>query len=149
MTCALGRARPGPGMHAQATFLITLLTDTEFKLWDSFAQNKTSEISKIGLSGILGLLCAVQHVGNFKNARSEILELLGAEPNVGNLQKHTFSDNSGAPVRRTKRRKSQNMHFQKFCGSCTQNKTPKISKLALAEILGFLCAEQNVGNVNR
>ena len=53
------------------------------KFWDSCAQNKTSEISKNKFSGIVGLLCA--------------------EQNVRNLNKCTFN-NSGTPVRRTKRR---------------------------------------------
>ena len=61
--------------------------------WDSCAQNKTSKISKKRLSGIMGLLCAEQSVGNLKEC--------------------TFR-NSGTPVRRTKRRKSQNIHFQKL-----------------------------------
>ena len=51
---------------------------------------------------------------------------LRAEQNVRNLKKCTFR-NSGTPVRRTRRRKSQ------------QN--------ALSGILGFLCAEQTVGNL--
>ena len=34
------------------------------EFWDSCAQNKTSDISKNGLSGILALLCAEQDVGN-------------------------------------------------------------------------------------
>ena len=37
------------------------------ELWDSCAQNKTSEISKSELSRIMGLLCAEQNVVNFKN----------------------------------------------------------------------------------
>ena len=55
------------------------------EIWDSCAQNKTSEISKDGLSLILGLLCA--------------------EQDVGNLKKCTFT-NSGTSVRRTRLRKS-------------------------------------------
>ena len=77
------------------------------EFWDSRAQNKTSEISKNALSGILGLL--------------------GAEQDVGNLKKCTFRA-SGTPVRRTRRRKSQKMHFQGFWDSCAQNKTSEISK---------------------
>ena len=78
------------------------------EFWDSCAQNKTSEISKNQLPEILGLLCA--------------------EQDVGNLKKCIFW-NSGTPVRRTRRRKSQNMHFQKLCDSWAQNKTSEISKL--------------------
>ena len=40
------------------------------EFWDSCAQNKASEISKNGLSGILGLLCAEQDVGNLKKCIS-------------------------------------------------------------------------------
>ena len=56
------------------------------EFWDSCAQNKTSGISTTALSGILGLLCA--------------------EQNVGNLKQMTVR-NSGTPVRRTKRRKAR------------------------------------------
>ena len=81
---------------------------TDFQeFWDSCAQNKTSEISKTALSGILGLLCA--------------------EQNVGNLKKCSFM-NSGTPVRRTRRRKSQEMDCREFWDSCAQNRTSEISK---------------------
>ena len=77
------------------------------EFWDSSAQNKTSEISQNALSGILGLLCAEQDVGNLKkmhilefwdscaqnktskiskNALSGIMGLLCAEQDVGNLK---------------------------------------------------------------
>ena len=56
------------------------------ELWDSCAQNETSYISKMWLSGILGLPCA--------------------EQNVRNLKKCTFR-NYGTPVRRTTRQKYQ------------------------------------------
>ena len=36
--------------------------------------------------------------------------------------------NSGTPVRSTRRRKSQKMHFQEFWDSCAQNKASEISK---------------------
>ena len=58
--------------------------------WDSCAQNKTSEISRNALSGVLGLLCAEQDVGNLKKCTSR---------------------NYGTPVRSTERRKSQKLHF--------------------------------------
>ena len=81
------------------------------KFWDYCAQNKMSEISKNALSGILGLLCAEQDVGNTKmdfqefcrqnkasevskNALPGILGLLCAEQDVGNLKKCIFR-NSG------------------------------------------------------
>ena len=70
-------------------------------------QNKPSEISNNALLGIPGLLCA--------------------EQDVGNLKKWTFR-NFGTPVRRTKRRTSQTMHFQNFWDSCAQNRTSEISK---------------------
>ena len=93
------------------------------ELWDSSAQNKTSEISKTTLPGILRLLCADQNVGNLKKCTFRISRTL---------------------LRRPKRRKSRKLHFQEFWDSCAQNNTSEISKNVLAEILGFLCAEQNV-----
>ena len=39
------------------------------------------------------------------------------------------------------------MHFQKRWDSGSQNNMSEISKHALSEILGPLCAEQNVGNL--
>ena len=131
MTCALGRARPwtGPRDPGPGPFLITLLAGAEFKFWDSCAQNKSSEISskatfrnsgtpvrrithgtsqKHALSQIMGLLCAEQNVGNLnKNALSECMGLLCAEQNVGNLR---------------------SMHFQKFWDSCAQNRKSEVSK---------------------
>ena len=98
------------------------------ELWDSCAQNKTSEISAIVLSDILGLLCAEQHVGNFKMC--------------------TFK-NSGTPVRRTKRRKSQKMDFPEFWDSSAQNKPSEISKNALSGSPGLLGAEQDVVNLKK
>ena len=112
---------------------------------DSCAQKKTSEISTNGLSGILGLLCAEQDVGNLKNC--------------------TFW-NYGTPVRRTDRRKSQQLHFHELWGSCAQNKTSEISKMDIGDfwdscaqnkgseisksgIMGLLCADQNVGNLTK
>ena len=56
---------------------------------------------------------------------------------------------SGNPVRRAKRQKCQTMHFQDFWGSCAQNKTSEIPKNARSGILGLLCAEQNVRNLNK
>ena len=57
------------------------------KLWDSAAQNKTSEISNNARSELLGLQIAVQNVGNIKNALSEIIGLWFAEQDVGNVTK--------------------------------------------------------------
>ena len=112
------------------------------KLWDSRAQNKTSELSTNVRSRIMGLLWVEQNVGHLqKTALSRILGLLCADQDVGNLNKCT-SKNYGTPVRKTKRHKSQKMHFQEFWDSCMLNKASEISKNAL---LG--CAEQNVGNL--
>ena len=118
------------------------------EFWDSCAQNRTSEITKTWLSGIMGLLCADQDVGNIKNGLSGILGLLGAEQDVGNLKKCT-SKSSGIPVRRTRRRKFQKLHFQEFYDSCAQTKTSEISKNALTKIVELLRAEQDVGNFKR
>ena len=82
-----------------------------------------------------------------KNALSEIMGLLCVEQNVRNIEKCTFRY-SGTPVRRTRRRRSQKMHFREFWDSCAQNRTSEISKNALPIILGLLCAEQDVGNLN-
>ena len=69
------------------------------------------------------------------------------EKNVGNFKKCTFR-NSATLMRRTKRRKSQDMHFQEFWESCAQNKTSNISEHAVSIILGLLCAEKySVGNL--
>ena len=65
--------------------------------------------------------------------------LLCAEQNVGNLKQCTFRKSgtqSGTPARRTKRRKSQRVHFQKFWGSCAQNKRRKSRKLHFQEFWG-------------
>ena len=96
--------------------------------WDSCAQNKTSEIPRNALSGILGLLCAEQNVENIKQALLRILGHLCAEQNVGNIKNCTFR-NSGTPVRKTERRK----HQQDACSG----------------ILGLFCAEKNVVNLNK
>ena len=74
--------------------------------------------------------------------------LLCAEQGVGNLKNWTFG-NSGTPVRRTRRRKSQQMHFQKLWESCAHEKNVGISNDVLSGILGFLCAEQNRENFKK
>ena len=79
------------------------------------------------------------------NNLSQAASLPGAELF---LKERTFR-NSGAPVRRTGRRRSQKMDLQEFWHSCAQNKTSEIPKTALSQILGLLCAEQDVGNVNK
>ena len=94
------------------------------------------------------LLCAEENVGNLKNALSGIQGLLCAEQDVENLKKCTFR-NSGTPVRRTRRQKSQKMHFREFWDSCARSKTSEISENALSGILGLLCAEQDVGNFKK
>ena len=55
--------------------------------------------------------------------------------------------NSGTPVRRTKRRTTQQMHVHKFWGSGSQDNTLKISTNALSEIRGLQFAEHSVGNL--
>ena len=76
----------------------------------------------------------------------ELWDSCAQEKNVGNIKICTFRK-YGIPVRRTKRQKSQKMDFQDFWDSCALNKTSYISNNALSEILGLLCAEQNVGNL--
>ena len=56
------------------------------EFWDSCAQNRTSDMSNIALSGTLELLCAEQDAENLKIALSGILGLLCAEHNVRNLK---------------------------------------------------------------
>ena len=73
---------------------------------------------------------------------------LCAEQEVENLKTCTFR-NSGTPVRRTKRQTSQKMHVHNFWDSSAQNKTPEISTLVLSYIMGLLCAEQNVRNLEK
>ena len=77
----------------------------------------------------MGLLCAKQNIGKLKYCTLRI---------------------SGTAVCRTKDRKSQqNTYFQMLRDSCAQNKTLEISNTAISEILGLLCAEQDVGNLNQ
>ena len=92
---------------------------------DSCAQNKTSEIWKNACLGLMGLLCAEQNVRNLKNSLSGTPGLLCAEENVGILKQWTFS-NSGTPVRRTKRQKSQKMDVQELWDSCAQTNASEI-----------------------
>ena len=96
--------------------------------WDSCEQNRTSEISKYALSRILGLLCAEQNVGNLKQCTVR---------------------NSGTPVRRTKRRKSQNNGLSIILGLLCAEQNVGQSTVALSEIRGLLCAEQNVGYLKK
>ena len=137
------------------------------EFWDSCAQNRTSEISKTALSGILGLLCAEQDVGNLKNCTVRHSGTPVRRTRRRNLKKRTFR-NSGTPLRRTRRRKSQKhalsgflgllcaeqdvgylkqKHLLEFWDSCAQSKTSEISQNRLSGILGLLCAEQDVGNL--
>ena len=110
------------------------------------AEENVGNLNRNALSGILGLLCVEQNVRNLeisKTALSGILGLLRAGQDVGNLKKCTFR-NYGAPLRRSRRRKSQKMHFQELWDSCAQNTTSEISTNALSGIMGLLCAEQDV-----
>ena len=113
---------------------------------DSCAQNKTSESSENELSGILRLLCAEQDVGNLKTWTFRSSGTPVRSTRRRKSQSCTFR-NSGTPVRRTRRRKSKQLHFQEFWGSCAHDQTQEISTVALSGILGFLCAEQDVGNL--
>ena len=54
-----------PGSFAAWGSCVSQETDFQ-EFWDPCAQNKTSEISKNELSGIMGLLCAEQNVGTLK-----------------------------------------------------------------------------------
>ena len=84
------------------------------ELWDSCAQNRTSETSKNARLGTMELLCAGQNVGNLTNVLSRFLGLLCAKQNVGDLKKRTFN-NFGTSVRRAKRWKSKTkVHIQKL-----------------------------------
>ena len=74
------------------------------ELWDSCAQNNTSEISKHALSRTLGLLCAEQTVGNLKKCALR-------RTNCRTSQKYTFMK-SGTPVRRTKHRETKKCTFK-------------------------------------
>ena len=74
--------------------------------------------------------------------------LLCAEQDVGNLKKNIVRD-YGTPMRRTRRWKYQQMYFQEFWDSCTQNERRKSQKHELSRIMGRLCAEQNVGNLKK
>ena len=47
------------------------------EFWDSWPQNKTSEILNNALSGIMGLLCAEQNVENLKKCNLCIAAGLG------------------------------------------------------------------------
>ena len=97
------------------------------KLWDSGSQNKAWELSKNTLSEIRGLWFAEQHVGTLTNELSEYLGLRLAEQNVGNKKERTCASiSSGTPIRRTKRRKSQQIHVHKLFDSGSQNNTSEI-----------------------
>ena len=86
--------------------------------------------------------------------------LLDAEQGVENINKCTFRDSGTpgrrtrrrksqkmhfqefwAPVRRTKHRRSQNMHFQECWASCAQNKTSEMLTDELSEL--FNCSAQS------
>ena len=144
------RAGPGPALDwAQGPrprpLLITLLAGAEFKFWDSWAQNKTSKISKLALSEFLRLLCAEQHVGNFKTCTFGNSGTPVRRTRRRKSQKCTFKI-SGTPVRRTKRQTYQNMHFHNFWDSCAQNKTSELSKMHVHDSWNS-CAQNNTPEV--
>ena len=72
-----------------------------------------------------------------------------AQNKPSKISKKCTLRNCGTPVRRTRRRKSRKVHFQEFWDSCAQNKTLEISTNALSGIRGLLCAEQNIGKLNK
>ena len=72
-----------------------------------------------------------------------------AQNKTSEISKKCTSRNSGTPVRRTRRRKSQKMNFQDFLDSCAQNKTSEIPTNGLSGFVGLLCAEQNVINLKK
>ena len=94
------------------------------KFWDSGPQNTTSEISNNALPKVMGPQFAEQRVGNLNKRTSNKWDS-ASQDKVGNLNKCT-SRNSGAPARRTTRRKYQQMHFQKLWDSVSQNNTSEI-----------------------
>ena len=60
--------------------------------------------------------------------------------------------NSGTPVRRTRRRKSQQMHVLEFWDSCAQNKTSEISNKCTSRNSGTpgrRTKQQNVRNIKQ
>ena len=90
---------------------------------DSYARNKTLEISKNALSEIVGVLCAEQNVGNLKMDCREFWDSC-AQNKTSEISNKCPFKNSGTPARRTQRRISQTND--------------------LSGIMGLWLAEQNV-----
>ena len=65
------------------------------EFWGSCAQNKTSEISKTALSGILGLLGAEQDVGNLKKMHVQEFWDSCAQNKTSEISKSALSGNMG------------------------------------------------------
>ena len=85
---------------------------------DSCTQDKPSEISNNALLGIMGLLCAERNVGNLKNCtfRND-----GAP--VRRAKRRKSQEDSGTPMRRTTRRKSQKNCTFITCGTPVRRRT--------------------------
>ena len=115
------------------------------ELWDSCAQNKTSEISKHALSRILGLLCPEHHVGSLSKMYFQELWDSCAQKKTSEISSKCTFRNSGAPVRMTKRRKSKQHAISGIMGLLCAEQDVGNLKHELLGIMGFLCAEQNVG----
>ena len=99
-------------------FLNKPLVAGNFAAWGSFC-------SKNRLSGLMGLLCAEQNVGN-PNKRT--FRISGTPVRRTKRQKSQTNVLSRILGRRTKRRKSQQIDFQELWDSCAQNKTLEIQR---------------------
>ena len=96
--------------------------------WESCAQNKTSDISKNVLFGMLGLMCAEQNVGNIKKMNFQKLLDFFAQNKTSEISTNGLSGIRGL--------------------LCVE---PTVGNLknGCSGILGLLCAEQNVGNLKK
>ena len=90
------------------------------EFWDSCTSNKTSEIFKNALSGILGLLCAEQDAGNLKQMHFQ-----------------EFWDTS----------EISKIALSGILGLLCAEQDVEISKNVLSGMMVLLGAEQNVGNI--
>ena len=97
-------------------------------LWDSCAQNKTSENSKNTCSGFRGLLCAEQNVGHINKCTFRISGTPVRRTNLGNLNKNARLGIMGLLCAEQDVGNLKITHFQETQDSCAQNKTSEISK---------------------
>ena len=129
---------------------------TDFQeFWGSCAQNRTSEISKNGLSGILGLLCAEQNVVHLKQCTFRISGTPARRNRTSGISKTCAFRNSSNQNKLHCRGQNLFSEIRLFFeqASCPgqlrclgQNFS---SKNGLSGILGLLCEEQNVGNLKK